>query len=278
MPRITAALAILLIFLPGILSGQQSDRVLPPRLLIPVLLVGPREAVTSVALLGVVRNPNAHGQGLEAEVSIGTTLPVFLLSGSLEENAVVVGLEAAAFARFALQVLEREMVATDWFFAVPVIWHHENGWTRFRYYHSSSHMGDEYARRFEDPGVNFSRDAAEIFYFHSLLDRFGVFGGVRYAYNVHPEESERWVVRGGGQLEAPEKGMRLRPFLAADMEWDQDAGRRPRVEVRTGAKLRKVGMLQNLRLSLTVLTGPSPLGQFNGKPTTQVGLTIQKAF
>ena len=62
------------------------------------------------------------------------------------------GIEAAAFARFGLQVLGRELIATDWVFAVPVVWHRAGGWIRFRYYHTSSHMGDEYARRFEDPG------------------------------------------------------------------------------------------------------------------------------
>lgn len=277
-PRTTTALAILLTFLPGILFGQQSHRPLSLRPLIPELLAGPREPVTSATLLGVVRNPNEHGRGIEAEVSIGTTLPILLLSGSPEGSPVVVGLEAAAFARFALQVIQREMVATDWFFAIPVIWHRADGWFRFRFYHTSSHMGDEYARRFEDPGVNFSRDAAEIFYFRSLSDRFGVYGGVKYAYNTHPEESRWWAFRVGGQMEGPEENVRVRPFLAADLEMDRYEGRKPRLEMRTGVTLNRVGILQALRLSLTFLTGPSPLGQFTGKSTTQVGLTIQKTF
>jgi hypothetical protein len=276
MLRTTATLATLLMLLPGALRGRQSDQQRVPRPLIPEFLSGPRQAVTSASLLAVMRNPNAYGRGVEAELSIGTTLPVFLLAESSEGDPMVVGVEAAAFARFALQVLQREMVATDWFFAVPLVWHRKDGWLRFRFYHTSSHMGDEYARRFQDPGVNFSRDALEVIYFHSLGDPSGIYGGARYAYNVHPDKSKRWVLRGGGQVERTGEDLGFRPFLAADVEWDQDAGRSPRLEMRTGLRVRNVGILRGLRVSLTFLTGPSPLGQFNGKQTTQVGLTVQK--
>jgi hypothetical protein len=219
-------------------------------------------------------NPNAHGRGVEAEVSIGATLPVVLLGGSPGKGRVVAGIEAGVFARFGLQVVERELIASDWVFAVPVIWSRERGWLRFRYYHTSSHMGDEYARRFQDPGINFSRDGAEILSFQSLSARLGAYGGVRYSYNVHPEESKRWVLRLGAQMEARETGGRFRPFAAADLEWDQDAGGN-RIEVRAGTWLPEVGGRRALTLALIFLSGTSPLGQFNGQTTSQVGLTLK---
>ena len=43
-----------------------------------------------------------------------------------------------------------------------------------------------------------------------------VYGAARYSVNVHPEESKRWVVRTGGQLESREDGGSFRPFAAAD--------------------------------------------------------------
>jgi hypothetical protein len=258
--------------------GQEVAALRPDRSLFPALLAGPRDPSTSFNLLFVSRNPSAHGRGVEAEVSLGATLPTILLGEKDGGHPVVVGIEAAVFARFGLQVLERELIASDWIFAIPVVWHRDGGWFRFRYYHTSSHMGDEYARRFEDPGINLARDAAEILYFHALNSGTGVYGGARYAYNVHPNESKRWALRAGGQLEAPKEDVNLRPFIAADLEWDQDAGRSPRLEVNAGMGLRKVGILRSLRLSLTFLTGPSPLGQFNGRTTTQAGLTILKTL
>lgn len=268
-----AVLVLLTDTVPG--KAQEVDRLFPAPSFMPEVLAGPRDPVTSASVLGVFRNPSQHGNGMEVEVSLGTSFPVYLISGTPEDHPVVVGLEAAAFARFGLQVLERELVATDWLFAVPVVWHHEKGWTRFRYYHSSSHMGDEYARRFQDPGFNFSRDAAELFVFGRPTKVMGAWAGVRYGYNVHPEDDARWVIRAGAQLEAlPDRGRSLF-YLAADLEWNQEAGMRPRVEVRMGSWLPRMQGERRMRLSFVVLTGPTPLGQFGFRPITQIGVSLQ---
>jgi hypothetical protein len=166
-------------------------------------------------------------------------------------------------------------VATDWIFAIPVIWHHERGWTRVRFYHTSSHMGDEYSRRFGDTGVDFSRDALEVLAFRQPQEVLGTWVGARYGYNVKPEDDKRWILRIGAQLEArPDAGLFL-PFLAADAELDQEAGMRPRVEVRVGAWLPRLGDRRAIRLSLVALNGPTPLGQFGFRSTTQIGLSLQ---
>jgi hypothetical protein len=258
----------------GPAGAQGFSRFFPDRSFMPYLLAGPRDPSFSFSPLWVGQNPNAHGAGVEVEVSLGTAIPVILLSAETARHTVVVGVEAAVFARFGLQVLERELIATDWVFAVPVVWRRPGGWLRFKYHHTSSHMGDEYARRFQSPGINFARDAAEIAAFGILTEQLGVFCGARYAYIVHPEDSKRWVVRVGSQLEAGERGRRFRPFLATDLEWDQEAGG-IRIEVQGGAWLPEVGGRRALRLALVVLSGPSPLGQFNGLSTTQVGLTLR---
>ena len=132
-----------------------------------------------------------------------------------------------------------------------------------------------YARRFEFPGINFSRDSGDLFYFHQTGETSGIYGGVRYSYNPHPQESKRWVVRGGAQAEAPELGRPFRPFAAADVEWDQEAGVPARLELRAGVWLPEIGGRRVMRLSLGYLTGPSPLGQFHGLQTTQFGISLQ---
>lgn len=260
---------------PARLSGQEPGRLFPDRALIPSLLAGARNPNTSASMLAVTHNPDAFGNGVEMEVSIGSALPVLLLSGDSGHRAVVAGIEAAAFARFGLQVLERELIASDWIFAVPVVWHQPGGWIRFRYYHASSHMGDEYARRFEAPGINFSRDAAELQVFRRPTPLLGAYMGARYAYNVHPEASKRWVLRTGIQLEGAQKGRTLLPFAAMDLEWDADAGWGTRLDLRTGVWLPKVSGRRALRVSLGLFTGPSPLGQFNDLRTTQFGVSLQ---
>ena len=81
-------------------------------------------------------------------------------------------------------------------------------------------------------------------------------------------------LRAGAQLEAGKKDGPFRPYVATDLEWDQDAGG-TRVEVEGGLGYLKWVDRRALRLALVVLSGPSPLGQFNGMSTTQVGLTLR---
>mgnify|MGYP001812745139 FL=1 len=268
----------LLASLQGNLSAQGPEWLFPPAESMPVLLAGPRNPVNSASLLGVLRNPNAHGRGVEAELSIGSALPVFLIGGTSEAPTVVLGIEAVAYARFALQVLQRELVSTDWVFAVPLFWHRPEGWFRFRFYHSSSHMGDEYSRRFEDRGLNVSRDAVDVLAFRAPRPDLGLWAGARFAYNVKPEDDKRWVLRFGAQLEEEDRVGLLHPFVATDVELDEESGMRPRVEVRIGSWLPEVNGNRTLTLSIVGLTGPTPLGQFRFRNTTQVGLSLQGRF
>jgi hypothetical protein len=126
-----ASFPFLLAFDGETASGQEVRNLFPDRSLMPALLAGPRDPATSASLFFVGPNPNAHGDGIEVEVSIGTTFPILLFPGKNGRGPVVVGIEAAAFARFGLQVLEREFIASDWVFAVPVVWHREGGWLGF---------------------------------------------------------------------------------------------------------------------------------------------------
>lgn len=277
MPVGLTTLLLAVVLLPTGANGQESTRLFPDPGLMPNLLGGPRDPETSASLYYVATNPNSFGPGVEAEVSLGHALPILALGGTPSATSVLVGIEAAVFARFGFQRTERELIDSDWIFAVPIYWHRPRGWVRLRYFHTSSHMGDEYSRRFEEIGTNFSRDAVELLAFRNLSSNLGVYGGARYAYNVHPESGARWVLRGGSQLEAEEKGGLLRPFTALDLEWDQDAGG-TRIEGRVGAWLPPVRERRNISLALTVLTGPSPMGQFSGESSTQVGLGIQGFF
>ena len=83
--------------------GQERPTALPREVSIPVLMAGAREPVTSAAVLGVTRNPNEHGAGVEVEVSLGYSLPVFLFRNPDGKPRVLIGVEAGVFARFGLR-------------------------------------------------------------------------------------------------------------------------------------------------------------------------------
>lgn len=255
-------------------TAQFRERLFPDRALLPMLFAGPRDPVSKADLVFVTDNPNALGNGVEAEVALGAGIPVFLLAGDPGSNALVAGVEAAVFGRFGFQVTERPLINTDWVFTAPIVWHLGPHWVRLRYLHTSSHLGDEYAQRFEAEAVNFSRDAVDAMGWLQPMPAVGVYAGVRYAYSVHPEESRRWAARTGAQLGSTRGDGFVLPFGALDVELDQDVDWRPRVYAQVGVWLPPISGRRAGRIGAGLLTGPSPLGQFHSLQTTQITVGI----
>ena len=167
-------------------------------------------------------NPSAFGEGVDGEASISASAAVLRLAGTGAEDALVVGLESADFARFSFQVVTRELVNTDWIFTAPLVWHRGDHWYRLRYYHTSSHLGDEYQQRFGPSSVNFSRDGAELTAYLRSARTLGMYGLVFWSVNSHPEERQLWELRGGVEID-PSHGNLWQPFLSADVHAEQGA-------------------------------------------------------
>jgi len=190
----------------------------------------------------------------------------------------VLAVQAAAFARFGLQLTERELINTDWLFTVPVFRITRSGWLRVQYFHTSSHRGDEYIRRFEDAGVHFARDAVEFLALQAVTPALDLYGGGGFGYNVHPAGSGRWWFRSGAVLQADRNPDAWAPMASLDLDFDQEAGWTPRWTLQAGAWLPEVRDRRRIRLMVELLTGPTPMGQFFPARATQLGFGIWVHF
>ncbi|MEJ2215403.1 MAG: DUF1207 domain-containing protein [Gemmatimonadota bacterium] len=245
----------------------------PARELLPELLAAPRAPVNKGELLLVPDDPSRYASDFSADVAIGRRLALLRFIDHSGRDTLVIGAQGAAFARFTPHITVLELVNTDWEFAVPIVWRHGGRWLRLRYLHTSSHLGDEYASRFGLAGVNFSRDGAEVMGYIRPAPVVGLYAGTRYDVNVHPEAAKRWVVRAGLELQKLGIGT-WQPYLAADVQSEQDTAWQPTLTVQAGLWLPDVEGRRALRLALDILTGPSPLGQFHGRHTSQIGLAL----
>jgi hypothetical protein len=271
---------------PSTATGQTPDWLFPPRDLLPHLLAAPREPVVKGMLMYADPDPTAYGPGFSGEVAIAGTVPVLRLAGA--SNALVLGLEGAAFAHFSLEVVTRELVNTDWLFAVPLVWRRGRHWLRVRYYHTSSHLGDEYQRRFGPSSVNFARDGAELTVYvrpgspagggapsgprTTSGAGIGLYAGVLWSPNSHPEEGTVWRGRAGVELD-PYHGGLWRPFGALDVELEDGSHQGARWTGQAGIWMPRV-QGRPLRLALEAATGPSAMGQFYRRETGRVGLGL----
>lgn len=270
-------LAIVASGVPWPVAAQTPDWLFPDRSLLPDLMAGPRDPATLGQLVYDWANPTAFGPGVAGDVAIAGTAALLRLHGSTRRDALVLGLEGAAFARFSFDVVTRELVNTDWVFAVPLVWHRGRHWVRLRYYHTSSHLGDEYQQRFGPSAVNFSRDGIDLTAYvrpPGPADRLGlgVYGVVFWSANSHPEERALWRGRAGLELD-PYHGALWRPYGTLDVELEEGNARGPRWTARTGIWLPTVHG-RPLRLGLELMVGPSAMGQFAHRSTRRLGLGL----
>jgi hypothetical protein len=262
---------------PGQAHAQVPEWLFPDRELLPDLLAGPRDPAVRGQIVYADPSPTAYGPGWAGEVALAVTVPLLRLSGRSTRDALVAGMEGAAFAHFSFEVVERELVDTDWIFAVPLVWHHGQHWVRLRYYHTSSHLGDEYQRRFGGPGVNFSRDGADLTLYLRPAGParrlgLGVYAGAMWSVNSHPEETSVWRGRAGLEVD-PSGGGPWRPYGALDMEIEDASARGPRWTAQVGIWL-PGARGRPLRLALELMTGPAAMGQFARSETRQLALGL----
>ncbi len=270
---IHATVLVAFVFQPPSTEAQGMPRLLPGGKLAPVIRADPREPAVGGKLLAVLSAASQFGTGIEGEAAVGHSLPFLLLSGESPDHATVLGLQGGVFGRFVMETTSRELVSTDWVFAIPlIIWRGEN-WYRFRYRHFSSHLGDEYIEEFNAERSDFSRDALEVTAYRRLTPGFSAYAGGDVAFNVQPTGSKRLRLVGGIELadvanEGPEQF-----FGGVNVSLDQDASWRPQVNVQTGVIFFPENE-RRLRLSLDVVFGPSIQGEFHREDETVVMLGL----
>ena len=248
-------------------AAQQGSGFLPGGKLVPVIRADPREPAVGAKLVGVLKGATEFGSGIEGEAIVGHSFPLWLLSGESTERATVLGIQGAVFGRFLLETIERDLISTDWTFAVPLIIWRGGSWYRFRYRHISSHLGDEYIERFGTERSEFSRDALEVTVYRKLPAGFAAYAGGDIAFNVYPIGSKRFRVLGGVEFASLSTDGPTQFFGGVNVDLNQDASWSPRVNIQQGVRLFPQNEW-NLSFVLELAFGQSHQGEFHGEKET----------
>jgi hypothetical protein len=244
------------------LDAQNVKRLFPSDAYEVRLLAAPHAAASGAKLIYNAHGPSEFGNTVEGEAALGASVPIYLISGSGAADAIVVGIQGAVFGRFTLTTITRDLISTDWIFAIPMTWHLGDHWLRIRYHHKSSHIGDEYIARFDAQVSDYSRDVADFTGFYQVSPELGVYAGGHWAVNVHPKRSRRFLVRTGIETGARENTGTFSPYAAADVQWEQNNSWKPTLNIQVGVWLPELAGQRSLRLAAEFLAGPSPQGQF----------------
>jgi len=207
-------------------------------------------------------------------VGISDAFGLLRVGGPKPGDGFQVSLAGSVFAQFDLESTSYDLVNADYIIGLPITFRRKAFSMRFRLYHQSSHLGDEFLLRENNPKFvreNISFEAAEMIL---SLDGgpFRVYGGGEYLLRRDPKDLERYVAHGGVELRPARRLVRfgtvagVRFVAGGDVKASEEQDWKPAVSIRTGFEFdrprdtdppgRRWGLL------FEAYTGPSPYGQF----------------
>ena len=110
-------------------------------------------------VVNVTRGETRYGPEREADVSIGENVPVL---GFGSGRAAFLGLTMRVGGRFSLDDPKSTLIGNDWVVGIHGVLDRGPWRMAAEIYHESSHLGDEYAERFNARRIDWTREVASL--------------------------------------------------------------------------------------------------------------------
>lgn len=221
-------------------------------------------------LLSVRRPESQFGSEREADVSIGENVSVVGLGNS---GAVAyLGLTIRVLGRFSLEDSKSALISNDWVVGVHAVADRGPWRVALEGYHESSHLGDEYAERFNVRRLDWTREVLSLW----VRRRLGPLAV--HATGSYTAIDELSLPRGavGVGLEYRGKARSVRPVAGVFTESVGYAGWKATTTARAGVELGGPG--GRLALGLVYLNGLSTQRQFYQRPSRYYGFELRFDF
>lgn len=204
-------------------------------------------------------------------------------------DGVQVGLLGGVFSQFNLDAPSSDLINTDFVIGIPVSWRSGAFSSRVRFYHQSSHLGDEFLLGSPGiPRVNLSFEEVEALLAYDYW-WVRVYAGGGYLIHREPPGLDRlraqWGIefRGPAQhwslLEKAIKGsLAIIPVFGADFKTIEELNWVVNSNVVGGIEWFRVGSTRRFRLLINYYRGFNPYGQFFAQKIESVGVGLYLAF
>ena len=215
-----------------------------------------------------------------ASVGFGETFGLYKFFGSREGDGLQLSVEGALFAQFNLDTASYDLINADYTIGIPVTYRHGDNSLRFRVYHQSSHLGDEFLQSVNPPErLNLSFEAIELIYSREWRG-WRVYGGGEYLVHKEPEDlkpmSAHWGIEYRGSKPLVWNG---RPIGGVDMKSFEEHNWSIDTSVKAGLVFGNPDPGQRrLRLMAMWYKGYDPHGQFYINKVEYYGLGVSLGF
>ena len=196
-----------------------------------------------------------------------------------EEKGIDIGIEASAFAHYQWayvdDVFERIIITSDYLIGIPVVFHFKPWMIRLRFWHISSHLGDDYIlnnglesyvinnMRYEQVDVTATYD----------LEKFRFYLGTGVVIRAYRYRAPM-VFFGGAEYVTPvNKKGNIRFYGGFYADAKQELNYNPAINVGAGFQFGSPGR-QPVKILLTYFYGPLPFSIFEGLNIQWAGIGI----
>lgn len=203
-------------------------------------------------------------------------------------NGWQVGLLTGVFAQFNLDEKNASLINTDFNVGVPLSWRSGNWSARLRYYHQSSHLGDEYLGSHpEIKASSFILEEAEgiLSYDYRWLR---LYGGAAVLVHREPSTIDRTRVQWGFEARAPSMRTKIlepflnrlvvTPVLSGDFKSHEELSWIINTNVLGGFEWSRTGSRRRFRIMATYFHGHNPYGQFYNQKIESIGVGAYFTF
>jgi hypothetical protein len=194
------------------------------------------------------------------------------------------GITGGLFAQFDMHTPSKDLLNADYLVGFPLSWRLNNTSARFRVYHQSSHLGDEYILADHPTRVNLSWEALDLIVSQDY-GRFRLYGGGEWLFSRNPSELKPMVYHAGVEMRCPLGVFHRSPMrraqwlLCVDAKNTQERWGGLGLSIVTGVEFGPTleSDKDGRRWSLTInhYHGPSPYSQYFYESVTYNGLGFQ---
>jgi len=244
---------------------------LPERRLFAPLLADPRWPHFSASYQRYLGDEELRDVG---SPTFGESFPMLQTSAPFE-GRFELGLQAGVFSTFDFDSESFDLINSDFLGAITGTWARRNLSARVRFYHQSSHLGDEFLLRNSVERVNLSFEALDLLVSYDANEWLRLYGGGGLLVRSDPSDLNPGSLQFGVELSSPRTflGGFARPVAAADVQLSGESDWEPDLSVRVGLQFESPRLRgRRLLFLLEYYDGRSPNGQFFERDIRYIGL------
>lgn len=245
----------------------EPGRALPPGDVFRPLLADPKQPQFFAAYL---RTRAASRSGWVSNVGLGESIGLWRGAGGTWQ----LSLAAGVLSQFDMDTPSNDLINTD-FIGGLALTVRRRAWSgRLRFYHQSSHLGDEWVLNHQPQRVNLSFEALEVLVARDA-GSLRLYAGGEYLVRHDPAGLKPGVLHAGVEYRPATAGLHVGPLghgrliAALDTKAPQERGWTPGFAARAGLEF---GARRTWSVQLHGYHGPTPYGQFYVQDVTAAGV------